>query len=78
MHVDPILCVGHGLCSEMFPEMIGLDDWGFPIISPDPVPRHLAKRASRTRSACPALALRLDRNPDRRAQALHDKNAAGR
>lgn len=78
LHVDPILCVGHGLCAEMLPEVIALDDWGFPMISPDPVPRHLSKQAGRTRAACPALALRVDRNPDRRAQALHAKNAPHR
>ena len=36
--VNPITCVGHGLCAELFPERITLDDWGYPIIDPTPIP----------------------------------------
>ena len=36
--VDPIACVGHGLCVDLFPEWITYDDWGYPIIDPRPVP----------------------------------------
>jgi len=55
--VDPIACVGHGLCAELFPEWIQLDDWGFPIIDPRPVPRQLEAHARRAVAACPTLAL---------------------
>lgn len=57
--VDPIACVGHGLCAELFPEGVVLDDWGFPILLDgafDPAMRAHAKRAV---NACPALALKL-------------------
>lgn len=57
--LDPVACVGHGLCAELFPEGIVLDDWGFPIVldeASDPALRAHARRAAR---ACPALALRL-------------------
>jgi ferredoxin len=57
--VDPIACVGHGLCAELFPEWIQLDDWGFPIIDPRPVPRPLEAHARRAVAACPTLALAL-------------------
>ena len=30
LRVDPIACDGRGLCAETLPEMITLDDWGFP------------------------------------------------
>ena len=33
--VNPITCVAHGMCAELFPERITLDDWGYPIIDPD-------------------------------------------
>ena len=33
LRVDPIACDGHGLCAELFPERIRLDDWGFPILA---------------------------------------------
>ena len=62
--VDRIKCDGRGLCAELLPELIRLDDWGYPIISPGPVPEHLAAHARRAVAACPALALRLSQqNP---------------
>jgi hypothetical protein len=36
--VDRILCDGHGLCAELLPEHIRLDDRGYPILQPGPVP----------------------------------------
>jgi ferredoxin len=41
------------------PELIELDDWGYPIVSSKPVPPHLDSLARRAVSACPTLALRL-------------------
>ena len=53
LRVDPIACDGHGLCAELFPEWIALDDWGYPIIDARPVPTGLREhmRAARSRSA---------------------------
>ena len=59
LRVDPIVCEGHGLCAELFPERIQLDDWGYPIIDGEPIPRALAGHARRAVAACPVLALRL-------------------
>ena len=55
--VNPITCVGHGLCAELLPERIQLDPWGYPIIDPTPIPERLAAHARRAVVACPALAL---------------------
>jgi ferredoxin len=55
--VDPIRCDGHGICAELFPEMIQLDDWGYPILNAEPVPRRLEAHARRAVSSCPTLAL---------------------
>jgi ferredoxin len=63
LRVDPIACDGRGLCAEMLPELISLDDWGFPIIRPDALPDHLLGDARATIRACPKLALRLERRP---------------
>jgi ferredoxin len=58
--VDPIACSGFGLCAELFPEGIALDDWGYPLlmgaaeVAPSALPH--ARRAVK---ACPTLALRL-------------------
>ena len=57
--VDPIVCDGHGLCAELLPELIELDDWGYPILRSSDVPRDLAGYARRAVAACPVLALRL-------------------
>jgi ferredoxin len=59
--VNPITCVGHGMCADLFPERITLDDWGYPIIDPAPIPPHLEDHARRAIAACPTLALRLER-----------------
>ncbi len=71
LRVDPTLCVGHRLCWEMLPELIGVDDWGYPLLPRDPIPREYRKRAARARAACPALALRLDSNPPRGLPRTH-------
>jgi ferredoxin len=55
--VDWINCKGHGLCAELFPERITLDDWGYPIIDPRPIPPGLEAHARRAADACPTLAL---------------------
>ena len=57
--VDPIACEAHGLCAELLPEMIVLDDWGYPIVAAGPVPPAARVHARRAVAACPTLALRL-------------------
>jgi len=61
LRVDPIACEGHGLCAELFPERITLDDWGYPILDPRPIPRELEDHAERAVESCPVLALKLAR-----------------
>jgi ferredoxin len=58
LRVDPIACDGHGICAELFPEWIRLDDWGYPIVDPRPVPPGLEEHAQRAIKECPTLALR--------------------
>jgi ferredoxin len=57
--VNPIACTGHGNCAEMLPELISRDEWGYPLISGQPVPPGLLRDAKRAVTGCPALALRL-------------------
>jgi ferredoxin len=61
LRIDPIACDGHGLCAELFPERIVLDEWGYPIIAPESIGPDLQKHAQRAVAACPTLALRLER-----------------
>ncbi len=65
LRVNPILCVGHGACAELLPERITLDEWGYPIVHDRAVPAELRRGAERAVAACPALALRLTREPVR-------------
>jgi ferredoxin len=60
--VDRIRCDGRGLCAELLPELIRLDDWGYPIVAPGPVPAPLQNHARRAVAACPVLALALRRS----------------
>ena len=63
LRVNPILCTGHGLCAELLPEQIDLDEWGFPLLSGEPVPAELRPLARRAVNDCPVLALMLVRTP---------------
>lgn len=63
LQIDRIRCDGHGLCAELLPELINLDDWGYPIIKRGIVPPGLVEHARRAVDACPVLALRLGRSP---------------
>ncbi len=60
LSVNPIACDGHGLCAELFPERVSLDDWGYPLVDGSPIPRSLEQHARRAIDACPVLALRLE------------------
>jgi ferredoxin len=59
LRVNPTACTGHGLCAELLPERVTLDEWGYPVISPEPIPPALRKAARRAVTDCPALALLL-------------------
>jgi len=61
LRVNPIACDGSGLCAELLPEMIQLDEWGYPILDAEPVPPEHEGNARRAVSACPKLALFLQR-----------------
>lgn len=58
LRVDWSACKGRGFCHELLPEIVDLDEWGYPIINGVVPPEliGLAKEAVRT---CPTLALHL-------------------
>ncbi len=60
LRVNPIACEAHGLCAELFPEWIVLDDWGYPIIDEAAIPSYFLGHAQRAVDACPTLALMLE------------------
>jgi ferredoxin len=60
LRLNPIACHAHGLCAELLPELVDLDEWGYPILADGgTVPPGLADQARAAVSACPTLALRL-------------------
>ena len=65
LRVNPIACVGHGMCAELLPELIQLDQWGYPILTAKAVPRPLVEHARRAAQACPTLALLVEERAGR-------------
>ena len=59
LRVNPITCKAHGLCAELVPELISLDEWGYPLLDPRPVPPELMTYARRAVADWPTLALLL-------------------
>ncbi len=67
LRLNPTRCDGAGYCAELVPELICLDDWGYPVIDGRPIHedrlRHLAARAVQQ---CPRVALQLTTGSSRR------------
>ncbi len=59
LRVNPIACEAHGMCAELLPERISLDEWGYPIVDDEPLPPALLDHARRAAQACPTFALLL-------------------
>jgi ferredoxin len=61
LRLNPISCEAHGMCAELLPERITLDEWGYPLIEDERVPHSLLVHARRAAQACPTFALLLER-----------------
>jgi ferredoxin len=61
--VDWTRCRGHGLCARLVPELIQLDEHGYPELLAAPVPFWLGHDARQAVEMCPALALSLTEAP---------------
>ncbi|RFA09518.1 hypothetical protein B7R54_10005 [Subtercola boreus] len=67
LHIDWTLCDGRGLCTELLPDHLTRDDWGYPLAltpvradrSDVPVPRAAIGAAREAVALCPRQALRL-------------------
>jgi ferredoxin len=71
LRVNPIACTAHGMCAELLPERITLDDWGYPLLDGEPVDADLEELARRAAAACPtfALTLELEQRQERRRRS---------
>lgn len=56
--VDWPSCAGRGLCAEVLPEHVTLDEWGYPVTGAEVPPERLELAREAVR-ACPHQALRL-------------------
>lgn len=63
LHIDWTRCDGRGLCTELLPDLLTRDDWGYPLSyrgSRDPeVPTESLKFAKAAVKRCPRMALSL-------------------
>jgi ferredoxin len=67
LRVNPIECTAHGMCAELIPERVTLDDWGYPIVDGTPLSQELIAHARRAVAACPVFALKLELQASRHA-----------
>ncbi len=65
LSLDPIRCDGRGLCHEAAPDLIDLDEWGYPLLPGGGLRAELSatqRRAAEVATlACPVLALHIER-----------------
>lgn len=65
LRIDRIACTGHGQCAELLPELITLDEWGYPILDHADIPPDLLSHARIAVRACPRLAVHADNGSGR-------------
>ena len=69
LSVNPILCDGYGHCGELAPDLVHMDEWGYPVITRTPVALSNLSALESARYAvrgCPRQALRIERVSDER------------
>jgi ferredoxin len=65
VRVDPVACEAFGYCSELLPELVASDEWGYPVLAGTRVPGELAGLAFEAALRCPRRALLVARRtPD--------------
>jgi ferredoxin len=60
--IDPVACDAYGYCSELLPEAVSLDEWGYPIVDGRPLSPQLVDAARRAARDCPRRAITLREN----------------
>jgi len=56
IRVNPIACDAYGYCAELLPELVTLDEWGYPVTNDGLVPAHLVELARQAARDCPRRA----------------------
>jgi len=78
LRVNPITCDAFGYCAELLPEIVGVDEWGYPILEDGPVPPHLVDLAQRAVRDCPKRALFLEKVAPADSRGIRMSRQAGR
>lgn len=58
--VDRVRCTGHGVCAQLLPDRVRLDEWGYPLLGETGTAREVvvdAQAAQLAQQWCPARAL---------------------
>ena len=58
LRVDWPVCLARGLCHEVLPDLVDLDEWGYPLVR-GPVTDDVLADAREAVRMCPQAALRL-------------------
>ncbi len=72
VRVNPIACEAHGMCAELLPERITLDEWGYPIVD-----ERAAGRRARRACAARGEGLPRTRGVDRGTRGARLASASG-
>ena len=60
VRVDPELCVGHGRCYALAPDVFGADDYGHAVVLVDDVDDALVDQARAGEANCPERAIMVE------------------
>jgi ferredoxin len=67
LKVNPILCDGFGHCHELAPDLVRIDEWGYPILRSESTSmseRGTFESARLAVRGCPRQALRIERTSE--------------
>jgi ferredoxin len=57
--VDPVACDGVGMCTQLAPDVVTLDSWGYPMTPARSLSPAESRQAERAVAGCPRRALLL-------------------
>jgi ferredoxin len=60
LRIDWIKCDGYGLCGDLLPDLIGLDEWRYPIVPRGPIDAERRHDVQRAIDCCPMKALSFE------------------
>ena len=78
LRVNPVACDAFGYCAELVPEIISLDEWGYPIVADGPIPGRLWEMAKLAVRQCPRRALIIEEIPTGQSSTRPSEQSAAR